>query len=171
MSVMRVGLVPHTDHKDAQHLFRSSLVVSRKASELERYGRAALGTLEQAAGVHRLVEVGACVVWGHNDAAIARVMGRYPHALMLVVLKAKPKKDSKVADMITRLEHGGHRVIHVVTIGAKAGVIAMDFRPGRSMLPAPDIKRPPQQQSAPSTPRAPVEPRRHTAPSTPRTTQ
>lgn len=163
----RVGLVPSTEHEDTQHLHRSAVVVSRASSTLgARYGRAALGTLAQAAGHVRLAQVGAVVIWGGDDKAVAQEMKRARAATMIVVLKAKPKKASAVVAMAQRLAGRNHRV-EIYVIGTKAKVIAVDVGPGQAVQAVTDLRRPPQGQVAPSTPRKPVAPWVHRAPSAP----
>ena len=170
MVLMRVGLVPSTGHKDTTRLHRAALVISRSATTLPRYGRAALGSLADPAGVHRLAQVGAGGVWG-MDSAVASTLLRHTAALVLVVLKAKPRKDSAVAAAVERLLAAGHTV-QVHTIGVKGGVIALDIAPGRTVHPVDDLTLAPSARthSAPYLERPPVPPRALTgrAPSLPR---
>lgn len=171
MARQRVGMVPHTDHEHAQHLYRAAVIVSRDASDLEergRYGRAVLGTLAQAAGHARLVDVGGVVIWGKDDKAVGAMMMRQQAAVAIVVLRSKPRKDSMVMHSAQRLAAQGVRV-EVYTIPAKAKKVqAIDVGIGREVAEVKDLRRPPQQQDAPSIPRRAVEARTHSAPSVPR---
>ena len=164
MTMRRVGLVPSTEHEDAQHLHRATVIVSRAPVDSERYGRAKLGSLAQDAGMARVIDVGGCVFWGKNHDQVARLMVRFPHAIVMVVLPNRPKKGGALAKAMNSLAASDIDV-HVMIITAKAKtVVAWDLGSGRRCIKAPDIRRPAQQQSAPSTPRKPVPPRVHSAP-------
>jgi hypothetical protein len=170
MMVARVGLVPSTAHEDTVRLHRAALVVSRAEETLARYGRAALGSLADAAGAHRLAQVGAVVVWGSQDAAVARALVRNPSALVVLVLKSKPRKDSETLAAIDRLTGNGCTV-QVHTIGARAkDVVALDVLPGREVIEVDDLSVPASARthSAPYLERPAVKPVEHSAPSVPR---
>lgn len=170
MVVNRIGLVPTTGHKDAPHLHRAMLIISREAvGAATRYGRAALGSLCDDADVYRLGQVGALVVWGSEDAAVARALLRHRAALVILVQRAKPRKDSAVAAAVDRLVSGG-MVVQLHTITARGSVVALDVAPGRVVLPVTDLRQPvsARTHSAPHAPRPAVTRPAPAAPSTPR---
>jgi hypothetical protein len=167
MVTMRIGLVPNTSHEDAPRLHRAALVVSREASQLPRYGRARLGTLTDAAGAHRLSQVGAVVIWGCQDAAIAGTLQRHPAALVVLITKSKTRKDSAVGGVLDELRAAGVTV-ETYTIAAKADVVALDIAPGRAVLPVADLTEPPSARTHSAPQRPAVEAEAEPLPAPPR---
>jgi hypothetical protein len=145
----RVGLLPALTDDNAEHLHRAALIVTRAAHGETYYGRAVAGHLEEQARAHRLPEVGALVVWGSDETAVGRLAMSNPHAMMVLILPRKPKKEGKLSDAMGRLAKAGSDV-HVLTISAKAKATAWDVGAGRTVDEAADLRRPPQQQHAPN---------------------
>lgn len=151
MLLMRVGVVPTMDDDQVEHLHRAALVVARDAHDLPRWARAAVGHLDQPVGVHRLAEVGACVVWGSELDTLAKVALRNACATVLVVVARKPGKGSELEAALERIVAAGNDV-HVVTVGKRAKARAYDLGPDRVFREVEDLSRPPQQQTAPAMP-------------------
>jgi hypothetical protein len=151
MRLMRVGVVPTMDDDEVEHLHRAALVVARDAHDLPRWARAAVGHLQQEVGVHRLAEVGACVVWGSEQDAVASVAMRNVCATVVLVVARKPAKGSALDAAMERMVKAGSDV-HVVTVGKRAKARAYDLGPDRVFREVEDLSRPPQQQHAPALP-------------------
>jgi hypothetical protein len=151
MPLIRVGMVPTIDDPAASHLYRSALIIAREPHELAQFARAQAGHLGEPARAMRIVEVGAVVVWGNDDAALAKLLLRNPAAVVLLVTPRKPAKDSAVAASMARLTANGCDV-HVAPFGKRSKAKALDLGPDRLVAEVDDLNRPPQQQHAPARP-------------------
>jgi len=151
MSIKRVGILPDIDDSDAPHLHRAAVIVTRSAHDMPRYGYAVAGHLAQEAMVARLPDVAACVVWGCNEDKVASVLKRNAHATMIVVLLKRPTKNGLLMGAMETVADKGS-CVEVVVVGTKTKAQAWDVGVDHYCKRVTDLRRPPQQQQAPTIP-------------------
>lgn len=165
MSRVRIGFVSSLSTKGAHALHKAAMIFTREDDPPVKWGRALIKGLE-GADAFRFLGTGVAVVYGNDEAAMAKLVLGLPDKVVVTVTKTTPKKDGSLVKAAERLGRNRRKVEHVV-IKAKGDVLAANLTPGATFELV-EIGAPLHPHSAPSTPRATVAAEKTIAPSVPR---
>jgi hypothetical protein len=151
MARVRIGFVSSLSTEGAGSLHHASVVFTRELKPPAKWGRSTVKALGVKADCMRFLGTGVLVVWGLDEAAMAKLVLSTPDKFVVTVTRAKPKKDSPLVRAAARLTRSGYKIEHVV-VKSKGDALAANLTPGVFELVG--LSAPLHEHSAPAGPRA-----------------
>lgn len=103
MRRFRIGLLEDVTAKEVSHFHRSPLILCKKKSDLKKYGRAFVGSMEEELGVFLLQIISSKIVYGSNTEKIINHLNESLWGFNIVVLnKEMSASDKKAFDSLPK---------------------------------------------------------------------
>ena len=148
----RLGFIDSLTHPRRDELLRCGVIFAVDADGKKRWGRARVVALSSSKDCERLLGTGVTVVYGGDEAFLARQVSRVVDQAVLVITTSQPTPKGKLTKALAKFD-GTFTVYHLVQ---GSGATALDVHPGAIIETPKELMAPFQPRRAERVPRRPV---------------